>query len=151
LFEGRPFNLIVTKKGGYTNYDESYFLDEPYPVKINGRQISKDNITPSEVMEWLEKNSPDLGVYAYKPWDEQTHEFVSEAIRNIVPNGSLIGETLSKPASREVKFDNPTPSAPKQSSVKTNSVDIEEDISVSTDVPDINFDDDDDDFYSGIE
>lgn len=152
LFEGRPFNLIVTKKGGYTNYDESYFLDEPYPVKVNGRKISKENITPTELKEWLETASPDLGVYAYKPWDEQTHEFVSEVIRNIVPNGSLIGETLSKPASREVTFDTtPSSPSPKQSPVKAKSVDIEEDISSGSSNSDINFDDDDDDFYAGLE
>jgi len=151
-FMGRPFSLIVTKKGGYTNYDDSYFLDEPWPLKINGNHIDKETIEPDELLNWLKENSPSLDSYMYKKWDEQTQDFVNEFIRNTVPNGALIESALSS-KTREVVIEN-KPSAPKASAQKTSasSLNIEDDlVSTTTSLDDdINFDDDDDDFYKGL-
>jgi len=155
VFEGRPLHLIVTKKGGYTNYDDSYFLDEPYPIKINGKHISEDNITPEELTKWLQDNSPDLSAYEFKSWDEQTREFVNDVIKNSVPNGNLIGDVLTRTITPENNFEaSAKSSASSKSAVKTASreINIEEDISsTEADSSDINFDDDDDDFYAGLE
>lgn len=152
---GRPFSLVVTKKGGYANYDNSSFLDEPWPLMINGKQIDSDSTEPEDIMNWLKTNSPDLSKYTYKKWDDQTTEFVNEAIRNIVPNGKVIEEVMnlskSKPSadSNESSVSKPSSNVTKTSAKSLN---IEEDITTdSKDLDDeINFDDDDDDFYSGL-
>lgn len=146
-FTGRPFSLIVTKKGGYANYDDSYFLDEAWPLRINGEEIDRDEIKPEEIVKWLETNSPNLETHYYKKWDEQTVEFVNEAIKNTVPNGRIIEETISTSKSK------PAPATEKKVSTKSvdsSAVSIEDDI-VSPSDSEINFDDDDDDFYKGLE
>jgi len=149
-FMGRPFSLIVTKKGGYTNYDDSYFLDEPWPLKINGEHITKDNIEPETLLNWLKEHSPSLEPYVYKKWDDQTQEFVNEFIRNTVPNGALIESALSS-KSREVVVDSKPAVKSKVEKASASSLTIEDDISTtSISDDDIDFDDDDDDFYKGL-
>jgi hypothetical protein len=154
-FNGRPFSIIVSKKGGYTNYDESYFLDEPWPLKINGEHIDRESTDPNDILNWLKETSPDLSKYEYKKWDDQMAEFVNEAIRNTVPNGKVVEEVLNMSKSKSKSsddFDN-TPSSKSSSVTKTSakSLNIEEDISSSKNDDDISFDDDDDDFYSGLD
>ena len=146
-FAGRPFSLIVTKKGGYANYDDSYFLDEAWPLRINGEEIDRDETKPEEIIKWLETSSPNLETHYYKKWDEQTTEFVNEAIKNTVPNGRIIEETISTSKSKPVST---TEKKVSSKSVDSSAISIEEDIVTSSD-NDINFDDDDDDFYKGLE
>ena len=150
-FSGRPFSLIVTKKGGYTNYDDSYFLDEPWPLKINGKHIDKETIEADDIINWLKESSPTLDPYTFKKWDEQTQEFVNEVIRNTVPNGALIESALSQ-KTREVVIESKPKSKPSSEKASASSVSIEDDIvpSSTIDDGDINFDDDDDDFYKGL-
>lgn len=150
---GRPFSLVVTKKGGYANYDTSTFLDEPWPLMINGKQIDSDSTEPEDIMNWLKANSPDLSKYSYKKWDDQTTEFVNEAIRNIVPNGKVIEEVMNsaKSKSSSVSDEPVSKSSPSVTKTSAKSLNIEEDITDSTESDEeINFDDDDDDFYSGL-
>lgn len=151
---GRPFSLVVTKKGGYANYDTSTFLDEPWPLMINGKQIDSDSTEPEDIMNWLKANSPDLSKYSYKKWDDQTTEFVNDAIRNIVPNGKVIEEVMNSARSKSSSVsDEPsvTKSSPSVTKTSAKSLNIEEDITDSTESDEeINFDDDDDDFYSGL-
>lgn len=152
---GRPFSLVVTKKGGYANYDSSTFLDEPWPLMINGKQIDSETTEPEDIINWLKANSPDLSKYAYKKWDDQTNEFVNEAIRNIIPNGKVIDEVLSlskSKSSNDIEEAPASKSTPKATKTSPKSLNIEEDITTeSNDSDDISFDDDDDDFYSGLE
>ncbi len=156
-FLGRPFSLVVSKRGGYANYDSCEFLDESWPLVINGKTIDRETTEPSEILEWLKANSPDLSKYEYKKWDEQTVEFVNEAIRNTVPNGRVIESTLNSSTSKSTSMDsfeddfndsNVKPSSNSSKVSKSTSVKIEEDISNDDS---ISFDDDDDDFYSGLE
>ena len=146
-FAARPFSLIVTKKGGYANYDDSYFLDEAWPLRINGEEIDRDETKPEEIIKWLETSSPNLETHYYKKWDEQTTEFVNEAIKNTVPNGRIIEETISASKSKPAST---TEKKVSSKSVDSSAISIEEDIVTSSD-NDINFDDDDDDFYKGLE
>lgn len=152
---GRPFSLVVTKKGGYANYDSSTFLDEPWPLMINGKQIDSETTEPEDIINWLKANSPDLSKYAYKKWDDQTNEFVNEAIRNIIPNGKVIDEVMSLSKSKSSTDTEEAPaskSTPKATKTSPKSLNIEEDITTeSNDSDEISFDDDDDDFYSGLE
>ena len=153
-FSGRPFQLVVSKKGGYANYDTSTFLDEPWPLMINGKQIDSGSTEPEDIMIWLKANSPDLSKYSYKKWDDQTTEFVNEAIKNIVPNGKVIEDVMNSARSKSSSVsDEASVSKSSASVTKTSakSLNIEEDITDSNESEkEINFDDDDDDFYSGL-
>ena len=117
-------------------------------MRINNEEIDKDVTKPDDIIKWLETSSPNLETYYYKKWDDQTTDFVNEAIKNTVPNGRIIEDTISVS-----KGKSSASIAEKSDSIKTVSsspVNIEDDI-VSSDSNDINFDNDDDDFYKGLE
>ena len=116
------------------------------------RHIEKTQVEADDIINWLKENSPSLEPYLYKKWDEQTQEFVSEVIRNTVPNGALIESTLSGVKTREVVLESSPRSKQSAEKATVSSISIEDDIisSTSIDDDDIKFDDDDDDFYKGL-
>jgi hypothetical protein len=94
LFEGKPFLVHITQVAGYNNYDNCRFLDEKMSVTIDGKAMEKTQESLNEVKVYLE-TSPDLNVYDYQEWDQQTDDFVNEVIRNTVPGGRMI-ESVEK-------------------------------------------------------
>lgn len=94
LFEGKPFLVHITQVAGYNNYDNSRFLDEKLAVSIDGKPMEKTQESLNEIKTYLE-TSPDLNVYDYQEWDQQTDDFVNEVIRNTVPGGRMI-ESVEK-------------------------------------------------------
>lgn len=96
LYTGKPLFLVVNKVGGYNNYDNSKFLDEPMPLKINGKPIEKSNEGLKKAYMYLKENSPNLLKYTYKPWDEDTENFINSVLQNLFPDGRIIGNILNK-------------------------------------------------------
>ena len=94
LFEGKPFLVHITLVANFNNYDNSRFLDEKMPVTIDGKAMEKTQESLTEIKAYLE-TSPDLNVYDYQEWDQQTEDFVNEVIGNIVPGGRMI-ESVEK-------------------------------------------------------
>lgn len=165
-YDGRIFSLIVSKKGGYPNYDDSSFQDEKYPLVIDGEPIDPDTTDTQDIMNYLKENTPDLEKYLYKPWDQQTDEFVREAIRNTVTNGNLIGEVLGGSKTSAPKTANKaaqivdedldyspakgaSKSSTKASNVSASNINIEEDVVSAVDDDDVDLDIDPD-LYSGL-
>lgn len=85
LLDGKLFALIVTKVGGFNNYDQSRFLDKKVPLMIPDEKTGKlqliNDKTPREkVFNFLKENSPDLSKYGFKEWDQETHDYVNQVI-----------------------------------------------------------------------
>ena len=84
LLDGKAFALVVTKVSGYNNYDQSKFIDKKIPLLIPdaaGALRPINEKTEREVVfEFLKTNSPDLSKYAYKEWDQETHDYVNQVI-----------------------------------------------------------------------
>ena len=87
LLDGKAFAVVVTKKTvdnkTFNNYDQSKFLDTKIPLYLKvGEKLQSINAkTPQEtVFNYLKENSPDLNKYAYKDWDQETHEYVNNVI-----------------------------------------------------------------------
>ena len=83
LLDGKAFALVITKVSGYNNYDQSKFIDKKIPLLIptDGKLIPINERTPrEEVFEFLKTNSPDLSKYAYREWDQETHDYVNQVI-----------------------------------------------------------------------
>jgi len=83
LLDGKVFAVVVSKVGGFNNYDQSRFLDKKIPLilNINEKLQPINEKTPKEtVFNYLKENSPDLSKYAYKEWDQDTHEYVNQVI-----------------------------------------------------------------------
>jgi hypothetical protein len=143
LFEGKPFAVHITLVAGYNNYDNCRFLDEKSPIVIDGQKMEKNQASLDKIKEYLE-TSPDLGAYDYQEWDQQTEDFVNEAIRNTVPGGRIIEKVESNNrAAISSPPVNKTP-ATKPAAIETavSSDDLEND--------DLNLGDFDDELYNSL-
>ena len=85
LLDGKAFAVVVTKVSGFNNYDQSKFLDTKVPLLLpdaTGKKLLPINDrTPREtVFNFLKENSPDLTKYAFKEWDQETHDYVNQVI-----------------------------------------------------------------------
>lgn len=88
---GRLFQVKVVEVSGFNNYDQSMFFDAPQQngmrVIHNGAPIIVDEKFASTeqgrsfVLNYLNENCPDMEVYEYHPWDEQTTKFVDDMIQ----------------------------------------------------------------------
>jgi hypothetical protein len=109
LLDGKAFALIINKVAGYNNYDQSRFLDKKIPLLIprkeDGQPIPINNNTPrEEVFNFLKENSPDLSQYAFKEWDQETHDYVNAVIlgvSGVVPSTGFanVRDNVNKPSS----------------------------------------------------
>jgi hypothetical protein len=105
--------------------------------------MEKNQASLDKIKTYLE-TSPDLGAYDYQEWDQQTEDFVNEAIRNTVPGGRIIEKVESNNrAAISSPPINKTP-APKPVAVETavSSADLEND--------DLNLGDFDDELYNSL-
>ncbi len=86
IINGKAFGLVITKVSGYNNYDQSKFLNDKIPLCIptDGKlkPISAQS-DKQQVFEFVKANSPDLSKYAFKEWDDDTHEYVNQVIATV--------------------------------------------------------------------
>jgi len=88
LLDGKIFALVVTKVAGFNNYDQSRFLDKKVPLLLpdvkSGKLLPINEKTPREtVFNFLKENSPDLTKYAFREWDQETHDYVNQVINAV--------------------------------------------------------------------
>lgn len=139
LFEGKNFELIITRQGDYNNYDKSKFSASKSAINIDGKTAEKTKEVMSTIKAELDK-APSLEPYEYKPWDDEARDFVNSILRQYLNPGSAMDEivntkkaaTKAKPAAAQVEessddFDFDTTSAP-ASSASASSVDSSDDL-----------------------
>ena len=84
LLSGKVFQLVITKVAGFNNYDQSKFVDKVIPLCIVDEAGKLNPITPETdkqmVFNYLKENSPDLGKYGFKDWDQETYDYVNGVI-----------------------------------------------------------------------
>lgn len=97
LIDGKAFELTITKVSGFNNYDQSKFSSKKIPLLLpigeNGKIVELgpnaqlrpiNEKTPKDVVfNYLKENSPDLGKYAFKEWDQETHDYVNQVILSV--------------------------------------------------------------------
>ena len=139
LFEGKNFELIITRQGDYNNYDKSKFSASKSAINIDGKTAEKTKEVMATIKAELDK-APSLEPYEYKPWDDEARDFVNSILRQYLNPGSAMDEivntkkaaTKAKPAAAQVEessddFDFDTTSAP-ASSASASSVDSSDDL-----------------------
>lgn len=89
LFTGKQFVLHIKIVSNFNNYDDSSFLSKDTPFEIDGVPMKKNKEDFEKIKKYLQDNSPDLGKYGYKPWDDETKSFVLDAIESILPSGKI--------------------------------------------------------------
>lgn len=107
LFEGKNFELIITRQGEYNNYDKSKFSANKSPIDMGGTPAERNQETMTAIKAELEA-APSLKGYDYQAWDEDTRTFVNDVLRMYLNPGDSIAQVTSTPKS-----------APKTAATKT--------------------------------
>ena len=96
LFEGKNFELIITRQGEYNNYDKSKFSASRTAISVNGEAVERTKEAMATIKEELD-NAPSLQPYEYKVWDSETRDFVNGILRSYLNPGGSMDEVLSAP------------------------------------------------------
>jgi hypothetical protein len=107
LFEGKNFELIITRQGDFNNYDKSKFSASKSAIIMGDAPAERTKETMTTIKAELD-TAPSLKSYDYQAWDEETRSFVNDVLRMYLNPGDSIGEMTS--------------SAPKKATKSTSSV-----------------------------
>lgn len=78
-FEGKNFELVITKKAGYPNYDSSKFQGSRTPMMLDGERVSDTNESRKAVIEYLQ-DAPDLSNFDYQSWTDEERQKVNSVL-----------------------------------------------------------------------
>jgi hypothetical protein len=95
-FEGKNFEMVISKKGGYPNYDSCKFQGSKSAMSINGENVTDSDEGRKAILEYL-KDAPDLGNFDYKSWTDETRNKVMNVLSQFSSPGASI-ETVTKKA-----------------------------------------------------
>ena len=130
LFEGKNFELIITRQGEYNNYDKSKFSASTSAVMIGDAPAERTQESMQSIKAELEA-APSLAVYEYKPWDDATRDFVNQVLSQYISNPGRPMAAVTAPASAPkptattVVESAPTPSAPAASATVSDDDDLD--------------------------
>ena len=104
LFEGKNFELIITRQGEYNNYDKSKFSASKSAVIVDGAPAERTKEAMAVIKTELDA-APSLEPYEYKVWDEETRSFVNGILRQYLNPGSSLYTVVSsaKPTQTKAK------------------------------------------------
>jgi hypothetical protein len=102
LFEGKNFELIITRQGEYNNYDKSKFSASTSAITIDGEPAERTKEMMATIKAELDE-APSLEPYEYKAWDGEARDFVNGILRSYLNPGGSMDEVLSAPAKRPAK------------------------------------------------
>jgi hypothetical protein len=111
LFEGKNFELVITRQGEYNNYDKSKFSSSKSAILMGETPAERSKEAMASIKEELEA-APSLAGYDYKAWDEDTRSFVNNVLRMYLNPGESIAEVTSTPASKATPKAEPVAAAP---------------------------------------
>ena len=102
LFEGKNFELIITRQGEYNNYDKSKFSATRSAISIEGEPAERSKESMATIKAELDA-APSLEPYEYKAWDGDARDFVNGILRQYLNPGSSMDTVTSKPKAAPVK------------------------------------------------
>lgn len=102
---GRLFQVKVVEVSGFNNYDQSQFFDlagqNGMRITVNDQTVIVDEKFATNekgrqlVLKYLQDNCPDMSLYEFHPWDEETSKFVDNMIQ-LYTTGGITGQTASQ-------------------------------------------------------
>lgn len=95
LFEGKNFELKVTKSAGYNSFTASKFQGKRTPISIDNEIMNNDADSRKKIMDYL-KDAPELLTFEYKPWDDSTRNNVEAILDSYRSPGSSISNITTK-------------------------------------------------------
>ena len=96
LFEGKNFELIITRQNDYNNYDKSKFSSSKSPIVIGDDNVPAERVEKdmADIKQELE-DAPSLKSFEYQAWDEPTREFVNSVIKMYLNPGNAMEEVTN--------------------------------------------------------
>ena len=96
LFEGKNFELIITRQNDYNNYDKSKFSSTTSAIVLGDKAAERNETDMGTIKTELE-TAPSLKSFEYQAWDEPTREFVNSVIKMYLNPGQAV-DTLTTPS-----------------------------------------------------
>ena len=127
LFEGKNFELIITRQGDYNNYDKSKFSASKSAIIMGDTPAERTKESMAAIKAELE-TAPSLKSYDYQAWDDATRTFVNDVLRMYLNPGDSIAEMTSSAPKKSAQSATAVAEKPAEAPAKTESTS-----SVSTD------------------
>jgi len=140
-FEGKNFELVISKKGGYPNYDSSKFQGSRSAMTINGESVTADDAGRTAILDYI-KDAPELANFDYRPWNDEQRTKVMGVLSQFSNPGASI-ETVTQSAS--------TPEPKKAEAAATKVTETAATTATETKTEDSSKGDDFDDFINGLD
>ena len=102
LFEGKNFELIITRQGDFNNYDKSKFSASKSAIIMGDAPAERNKETMTAIKAELD-TAPSLKGYDYQAWDEETRTFVNDVLRMYLNPGDSITEMTSSAPKKSIK------------------------------------------------
>ena len=112
LFNGKNFELVITKQGDFNNYDTCKFSSANSAIMINGVEMENTDEHRTMIKEDLDK-APELAPFDYKPWDEETTSKVQNILNQYRSPGDHIENIVNTPVQETKKEEKPKAAATK--------------------------------------
>ena len=101
LFEGKNFELVITRQNDYNNYDKSKFSSSTSALMLGDRVAERNKEDMATIKAELEA-APSLKSFEYQPWNEETRNFVNSVIKMYLNPSDAMNEvtnTFEEPSS----------------------------------------------------
>ena len=102
LFNGKNFELIITRQGDFNNYDKSKFSASTSAITMDGAPAERNEETMTSIKAELEA-APSLEPYEYKPWNSETLDFVNSVLRQYLSPGTHIDTVVNTAPTKRVE------------------------------------------------
>lgn len=111
-FNGKNFELIITKKAGFPNYDSSKFQGSQKPMTLDGEKVKDTPESRKAILEYL-NGAPDLSNFDYTSWTEEERSKVMDVLSIYKSPGSNI-DNISKNTNKNDNSDDSRNTSNKQ-------------------------------------
>lgn len=94
-FEGKNFELVITKQGGFNNYDTSKFSSKVSAMRVNGDEVSSTPEGRKKILGYLSE-APSLDDFEYRPWDDETRNKIDDILNQYRSPGKAYDKVTTK-------------------------------------------------------
>lgn len=125
LFEGKNFELVITRQNDYNNYDKSKFSSSKSAIMLGEKTAERTKEDMDAIKTELE-GAPSLKQFEYKPWDEETRNFVNSVIKMYLNPGDAINAVTNAFEATPATDTTTTTTTPKATKATTSTEDKKE-------------------------
>ena len=137
LFNGKNFELIITRQGDFNNYDKSKFSANTSAITMSDGKPAERT---KEIMDAIRAEldtCPSLDPYEYQKWDSETLDFVNGILRQYLSPGSSI-DTVVNTAPPKKKEEKPVAKAVTETNTQGASTKVSSDDDLESFLDDLN-------------